>query len=129
MRYNKFLKISVLAILVGMGTCGLLYNVGAEAAQEGKDIVRENKTLAGEVGFINSEFIAIIDYRDDEAGTEPAGQHGLARRVVVGGRGGHQVHDMHRVAAEVVGIRGRVRDLAQSDDVHVLVAVVIGHVG
>ncbi|MCK5260466.1 MAG: hypothetical protein KAJ70_05335 [Candidatus Omnitrophica bacterium] len=70
MRYNKFLKTFILIVFVGACPYVLPYNIGVEAAQEGKDVVRENKTITGEVGFINSKFISIIDSRDDNAGSE-----------------------------------------------------------
>ena len=88
MRYNKFLKTIVLTILVSIGTCALLYNRGAEAAQEGQDIVRENKTISGKVGFINSEFIAIIDTVDEETGSEHETLYYLDENVDVQRRGG-----------------------------------------
>lgn len=88
MRYNKFLKMTILTILVGIGSCGLLYNGAAEAAQEGQDIVRENKTISGKVGFINSEFISIIDTVDEKTGSEHETLYYLDENVDVQRRGG-----------------------------------------
>ena len=69
MRYSKFLQTVILTILVSACACVLPY-IYAEAAQDGKDVVKENKTISGEIGFINSEFISIIDSRDTDAGIE-----------------------------------------------------------
>ena len=70
MRYNKFLKAAVLTVFVSACLGALLYNREAEAVQGAKDVVKENKTISGEVGFINSEFISIIDHRDTDEGIE-----------------------------------------------------------
>ena len=70
MRYNKFLQTVFLAVFVGVCLCSFLYIMEAEAAQEAKDVVKENKTISGKVGFINSEFIAIIDHSDADQGFE-----------------------------------------------------------
>jgi len=67
---NKFLKTISLTVFVSICTGTLLYNTDSEAAQkvkaEGKDIVKEDKAMIGKVVYYNSQFISIIDKKDED---------------------------------------------------------------
>jgi len=55
---------------MGIFLCGLSLIKGAEAAKDEVVVSQEDKAVSGEVGFINSDFISIIDSQGDVEGYE-----------------------------------------------------------
>ncbi len=74
MQYKRTFQKSFLMVLMSLCFCSLLYMGVSEAAQGAKggagDEVKESKTISGKVGFINNEFISIIDQSDEGQGIE-----------------------------------------------------------
>ena len=69
---NKFLQSIILTVFMSLCLYGLPYfnDMEAGAAQEETIVAKEDKVMTGEVGFINSDFIAIIDSQDAIEGYE-----------------------------------------------------------